>query len=91
LAFVFVNVAADGARARADAAGFLGSTYRQDFDAFLDRVAAAGRPDQVAERLGEYVAAGARHLILAVASRTDRRRIAETIAAEVIPQIRTAG
>jgi probable F420-dependent oxidoreductase len=88
LAFVFVNVDADAARARASAAEFLGGTYRQDFDAFLDRVAATGTPAQVAERLGEYVAAGARHLILAIASRTDHRRIAETIASDVLPQVR---
>jgi alkanesulfonate monooxygenase SsuD/methylene tetrahydromethanopterin reductase-like flavin-dependent oxidoreductase (luciferase family) len=88
LAFVFVNVDADAARARASAAEFLGGTYRQDFDAFLDRVAATGTPAQVAERLGEYVAAGARHLILAIASRADQRHIAETIASDVLPQVR---
>lgn len=88
MAFVFVNVAADAAHARAEAAEFLGGTYRQDFGAFLDRVAAVGTPTQVAERLGEYVAAGARHLILAIASRTPARRIAETLAAEVIPKLR---
>jgi probable F420-dependent oxidoreductase len=90
LAFEFVNVDADAARARAGAAEFLGGTYRQDFDEFLDRVAATGTPAQVAERLGEYVDAGARHLVLAIASRTDTRTIAETIAAEVLPQLRGA-
>jgi probable F420-dependent oxidoreductase len=88
LVFVFVNAGADGARARAGAAEFLGGTYRQDVDAFVDRVAATGTAAQVAERLGEYVAAGARHLVLAIASRTEQRRIAETIAAQVLPHIR---
>jgi probable F420-dependent oxidoreductase len=87
LAFVFVNVDTDAARARAGAAEFLGGTYRQDFDAFLDRVTATGTVAQVAERLGEYVTAGARHLILAIASPTDQRRIAETIASDVRPQL----
>lgn len=88
LAFVFVNADADAARARAGAAEFLGGTYRQDFDAFLDRVAATGTPAQVADRLGEYIAAGARHLLLAIASPTNQRRIAETIASDVLPQLR---
>jgi len=87
-AFVFVNVDADAARARAAAAEFLGGTYRQDFDAFLDRVTATGTPSQVADRLGEYVTAGVRHLVLAIASRTDQRRVAETIAADVLPTLR---
>jgi probable F420-dependent oxidoreductase len=88
MAFVFVNVDRDPALARAGAAQFLGGTYRQDFDAYLDRVAATGTPSQVADRLAEYVAAGARHLVLAITSRGDRRGIAETIAGDVLPQLR---
>jgi alkanesulfonate monooxygenase SsuD/methylene tetrahydromethanopterin reductase-like flavin-dependent oxidoreductase (luciferase family) len=53
------NVQADASSARSEAAGFLGGTYNQDFNAMIERVAAAGDPKQVASRAREFVAAGA--------------------------------
>lgn len=73
----------DGAAARRRAAEFLGGTYRQDFTELVPRVTAAGTADEVAERLGEYVAAGARHLVLLPC---DRRRALEQVA-EVLEQV----
>lgn len=86
--FLFTHVADDPARARDEAAAFLGGTYNQDFRPLIDRVAAAGTPEQVAERVQEFVDAGARHLIFVPATRDDRLAMARRIAREVIPAIR---
>jgi alkanesulfonate monooxygenase SsuD/methylene tetrahydromethanopterin reductase-like flavin-dependent oxidoreductase (luciferase family) len=86
MAYLFVNVGDDPAAARAETAAFLGGTYRQDFDAMVDRVAVAGDAAQVAAKVHEFVDAGARHLIFTPASRTTSLQIAERIAADVMPQ-----
>jgi probable F420-dependent oxidoreductase len=64
MAYVMVSVDADHERARERAAQFLGTTYSQDFTAFIDRVAVAGPLETVVERLMAFVHAGARHLVL---------------------------
>jgi probable F420-dependent oxidoreductase len=87
LHFLFTNVREDAGRARAEAAAFLGGTYAQDFDAMIERVAAAGDPKQVASRVREFVDAGARHIIFAVASATERMAMAHTLVREVIPRV----
>lgn len=63
-AHVFVSIDDDSAAARRAAADFLGSTYRDDFDAMLDRVACAGTLEQVAERLAAFVEAGVEHFVV---------------------------
>jgi probable F420-dependent oxidoreductase len=88
MVFVFVSVHDDAAVAQEQAARFLGGTYRQDFGAFVDRVAAAGTPDQVAQRLQEYVDAGARHLIIVPCATGDRAAMTNQIVGEIIPRLR---
>ena len=67
-AFIFVGIDPDGDRAREEVAGFLGGTYRQDFEQLVDRVAAAGTAAEVTAKLQRFVDAGARHLIFVPAS-----------------------
>jgi probable F420-dependent oxidoreductase len=86
--FLFTNVQDDPARAREGTAAFLGGTYGQDFRAMVDRVAAAGTPDEVAARVQEFVDAGARHVIFAVAVRDDPVAMSTRIAREVVPRVK---
>jgi probable F420-dependent oxidoreductase len=88
-AFVFVGLDADGDRARDDAARFLGGTYRQDFRAMVDHVAAVGDVDDVTTSLQRFVDAGARHLILAPASPGPAATI-ERLFDDVVPRLRDA-
>ncbi len=90
LAYVPISVDDDRAVARARAAAFLGGTYRQDFDAMIDRVAVTGTPDEVAGKLQEFVDAGARHLILLPAVRQNGTAMLTRILAEIAPRV-TAG
>jgi probable F420-dependent oxidoreductase len=85
--FVFVNVDDDPDRAREETVAFLGGTYRQGFSEMLDRVALAGAPADVARGLGDFVAAGARHFVLAPASRTNAFEVVLRIADEVVPRV----
>ena len=85
--FLFTNVQDDAARARAEAAEFLGGTYRSDFGPLVDRVAAAGDVAGVAARVGEFIAAGAQHIIFMPATKTDRLGMARRIVDEVLPAI----
>jgi alkanesulfonate monooxygenase SsuD/methylene tetrahydromethanopterin reductase-like flavin-dependent oxidoreductase (luciferase family) len=68
-AYVFVSMDDDAAAATTAARDFFGNTYRDNFEAFLDRVACVGTPEQVIERLRGFVQAGARHLILVPCAR----------------------
>jgi alkanesulfonate monooxygenase SsuD/methylene tetrahydromethanopterin reductase-like flavin-dependent oxidoreductase (luciferase family) len=85
--FLFINVQDDSVQARNDAAAFLGGTYNQDFGPLVDRVAAAGTPEQVAARVQQFVDAGARHIIFALATREDKLGMARRIVREIIPAI----
>ncbi len=89
MAYVPVCVDADASRARADAAAFLGGTYRQDFDPLLDHVAAVGTAARVAGRLREYVDAGAEHLVL-LPCRRDADQL-RALFADVAPRVRAGG
>ena len=85
--WLFTTVRDDPDQAQAEAADFLGGTYRQDFKAMIDHVAAAGTVPQVAARVQAYVDAGARHIVFAVAAKEDRLAMARRIVAEVIPRV----
>lgn len=89
-AFVFVNVDADGERARAGAAQMIGGTYDQDVRAMVDHVAAAGTPTEVQHRIEAFVDAGARHLIFSPAPGRDgdRDRVVRTLVDDVVPAVR---
>jgi alkanesulfonate monooxygenase SsuD/methylene tetrahydromethanopterin reductase-like flavin-dependent oxidoreductase (luciferase family) len=93
LHFLVVNVNDDAERARRDAAASLGAAYNQDFNAMLDSVAAVGNAAQVAARVGEFIAAGARHVIFGLAAgrkaedEPARIAMAQKIAHQVIPLV----
>jgi len=87
MAFVFVNVQDRAEDARADATAFFGGTFKQDVGPLLDRVAAVGTPEQVADRLGAFVDAGARHVIAAPATTRDPLALAHRVAADVRPHV----
>jgi probable F420-dependent oxidoreductase len=90
-AFIFVNVHGDGRRARQEAANMMGGTYDQDFGPMVDNVAAAGTPEEVREKVEQFVAAGARHLIfLPATTRTDGYdAIVRELVEEVLPAVRS--
>jgi probable F420-dependent oxidoreductase len=88
-AFVFVNVDADGDRAREATVRTLGGQYNQDFQAMVDNVAAAGTPQEVRQKLIDFVDAGARHFILSpAAAGDDPDRIIHRLAEDIIPAVR---
>ncbi len=87
MAYVPVAVDDDRIAARQRAAAFLGTTYRQDFDAIVDRVTAAGTPDDVTARLQALVDAGADQLIILPCGE-DPIAVAERVLTEVVPSLR---
>lgn len=91
MAFVFVHVDRDGDRARRRAAEVLSVRYGRDVTDFLTRVAVAGDPDEVGQRLAEYVGAGARHVVLAPIDTGDAAGAATTVEllfGSVVPSLR---
>jgi probable F420-dependent oxidoreductase len=86
--FLYCSVRRDGDRARNDVATFLGSAYGDKPPAMLDRIAPSGTPEQVAERLQEYVDAGVRHFIIAPAAARDTLEVVTLAAEEVLPRLR---
>lgn len=85
-AYVFTCVDDSAEKARAQMADFFSGTFRQDTSAFLDRVAAVGTPDEVAERLGAFAEAGAEHLILCPCG-PDPQQTALRLLQDVAPHI----
>lgn len=93
-AFVFVNVNADGDRAREEAARTLGGTYAADFRPLVDNVAAAGTPDEVTTKLQAFADAGARHLLFKTAPGAhggDDAHIVDALLDDVVPRLRGDG
>lgn len=88
MVFLFANVRDDPEAAKDELASFLGATYRQDFRQMLERVAAAGRAEEVAARVQEYVDLGVRHIVFAVPDADDRAGVLRRIVTEVVPQVR---
>jgi probable F420-dependent oxidoreductase len=78
----------DGDWARRTGIDMVSRTYQQDFASLADRYLFMGTPERIVERLGEYAAAGAERVIIAVAAGdADRRRVVETIAERVLPAL----
>lgn len=89
-AFIFVNTHRDGRHARQEAAAMMGGTYDQDFGPLVDSVAAAGTPGEVLEKVEQFVAAGARHLIFlpATTQTAGYDAIVRDLVEEVLPALR---
>jgi probable F420-dependent oxidoreductase len=88
-AFIFVNIDADGQRARRAMAATLGGQYNQDFRSMIDHVSAAGTPEEVLEKVQAFVDAGARHLIFTPAAGADNpAAIVDRLVDKVIPLLR---
>ena len=63
----------DGERAREEARRHLSVRYGQEFESHvIERYALAGNPEECAERVREYAAAGARHILFNPAVGTER-------------------
>jgi alkanesulfonate monooxygenase SsuD/methylene tetrahydromethanopterin reductase-like flavin-dependent oxidoreductase (luciferase family) len=62
---LFAHVDPSRRRALAELAPRLALGYGESFTSYIDRFCAVGTVDDVAERIAEYVAAGATDLILA--------------------------
>ena len=84
--YIPVCVDSDAARARRNAAAFLGGTYQQDFEEIITHVGAAGPARYVAERLCEYVSAGVRHFIFLVVGEAVAQ--ARQLLEHVVPDLR---
>ena len=85
--YLYCSVRRDGDRARADVASFLGGAYGDKPGAMLDRIAPAGTPEQVAERLQEYVDAGVRYFIISPAAHAGTLEVVTLAAQEVLPRL----
>ena len=87
--FIFFCCHEDNATAVEYANQRLSKQYNQDFSQMIDKYAIAGDPDRCAERLREYVDAGARTIILSAASPMTYIEEAESfMAQEVLPRFR---
>lgn len=86
--YLYCSVRRDGDRARADVASFLGSAYGDKPQSMLDSIAPSGTPEQVADRLQEYVDAGVRHFIIAPAATRETLEVVTLAAREVLPRLR---
>jgi alkanesulfonate monooxygenase SsuD/methylene tetrahydromethanopterin reductase-like flavin-dependent oxidoreductase (luciferase family) len=86
---IWVYIHPDREVARRTVAAKLGMTYNQDFDRFIDSYCAAGPPAEVIARLGQFISAGARTLIVSFACPLEHipasRKLFNT---EVLPALR---
>jgi alkanesulfonate monooxygenase SsuD/methylene tetrahydromethanopterin reductase-like flavin-dependent oxidoreductase (luciferase family) len=84
--FVWLAVDHDATRARELAEAKLAATYRQNTERLLARYVPTGDPTSVATRLRAYAAAGADHIVCALACPDDARTaMIELLAGEVRP------
>ena len=89
--FPYISIYPTEQEAAEAAARQLGSTYLYggEFINIVRRYCLLGTPEQCAERLQEYIDAGARNVIFSITCPPeDRERHLETIAGEIIPMFR---
>jgi len=87
--FIFTSVYKDRDKAREVAARQVGRNYAQDFSNKAGRYLLFGTPEDCVKRLNEYVAAGARTVVIANACpREDLDSNLELIAEEILPAFR---
>jgi probable F420-dependent oxidoreductase len=86
----FITVGRDYERARAAWVARLSRRYNQDFGPLAERYGVIGTPEQCAERLAAFRAAGCAYFLLnAICEPAEEREQLETIAAEVLPRLGT--
>lgn len=85
--YLYCSVRPDGDRARDDVTSFLGRAYGDKPGAMLDRIAPAGTPAEVAEKVQLYVDAGARHIVISPAAHEDTLEVVRLAAEEVLPRL----
>ncbi|MGH7962850.1 MAG: LLM class flavin-dependent oxidoreductase, partial [Candidatus Binatia bacterium] len=87
--FIFTSVCANGDEARQLAAERVGKNYAQDFSKLVGRYLLAGTPDECRKRLQEYIDAGARTVLFALACRPEQvNEHLRLLATEVVPAFR---
>jgi alkanesulfonate monooxygenase SsuD/methylene tetrahydromethanopterin reductase-like flavin-dependent oxidoreductase (luciferase family) len=85
--YLYTSIRKDGERARADVATFLQGAYGRLEPEKLQRIAPAGTPEEVAQRVQEYVDAGVRHVVVAPAAPSDTLEVVRLAAEEVLPRL----
>lgn len=83
----FITVGRDYEQARAAWVARLSKRYAQDFGPLADKYGVIGTPEQCAERIEAFRAAGCRYFIMnAICEPSEERDQLETIAAEILPR-----
>ncbi|MGH7391877.1 MAG: LLM class flavin-dependent oxidoreductase [Candidatus Rokuibacteriota bacterium] len=85
----FITVGRDHERARAAWVSRLSQRYAQDFAPLANRYGVIGTPDQCAERLDAFRAAGCSYFLMnPICDPPEEREQLEIIAAEIMPRLR---
>jgi len=86
---VFITVGRDYEAAKRAWVSVLSERYAQDFEPLAKRYGVIGTPEQCAEQLERFRAAGCNYFVMgAIGDPRDERVQLETIAAEIIPRFR---
>ena len=87
---VFITVGRDYEAAKRAWVSVLSRRYAQDFEPLAKRYGVIGTPEQCAEQLERFRAAGCNYFVMgAIGDPGDERAQLETIAAEIIPRFRS--
>jgi alkanesulfonate monooxygenase SsuD/methylene tetrahydromethanopterin reductase-like flavin-dependent oxidoreductase (luciferase family) len=85
--YLYTSIRRDGDQARADVATFLQGAYGRLEPEKLQRMAPAGTPEEVAQRVQQYVDAGARHIVISPAAPSETLEVVRLAAEEVLPRL----
>lgn len=87
---VFITVGRDFEAAKRAWVSVLSKRYAQDFEPLAKRYGVIGTPEQCAEQLERFRAAGCNYFVMsAIGDPRDERTQLETIAAEILPRFRS--
>ncbi len=87
----FITVDRDGDRARATWVRLLSERYAQDFAPLVHKYGVVGTPEQCAEQLARFRAAGCGYFVMdAICDLADEGAQLQTIARDVIPRLRAS-
>ncbi len=90
--YVFTSIASTFEAAAEMAAKALGTNYAQDFTQLVSKYPIVGTPQQCAERIHQFMEAGATHFIFAPAGPPDRtREFPDILAKEIRPLVEKRG